>query len=338
LRAKGLSCGCICGDTDSEDMTMGAENGEFQILFFTTESLLLSKKWSKLVCSVLYQSRVVGLVIDEAHTVKKWYTIRIILHVIAIFIRGTEFREALLRVGEISSLIPNYVPVMALTATVHRSLQIELIKVIGMKEPVMVVLPPCKSNITYKIKPFTSLQYNYSEVLERLRKERLLFPRTIIYCQRMEDCADLYLYFQCNLGSEFTEPIGAPALSRYRLVEMYTSCTTTTVKNQIITSFTKPSVLRLVCATIAFGMGVNCPDVRFVIHLGPSDNIQSYIQETGRAGRDGQQAEVVLLVSKKYMRHADNNIKNYCYCNSKCHRLQLFDQMEGYDHSKHAVA
>ncbi len=62
--------------------------------------------------------------------------------------------------------------------------------------------------------------------------------------------------------------------------------------------FTKPSQLRIVIATIAFGMGIDCPDVQSIIHLGPSDDLESYIQETGRAGRDGQTAYAKLLITK----------------------------------------
>ena len=72
---------------------------------------------------------------------------------------------------------------------------------------------------------------------------------------------------------------------------MYTSCTDEDIKSQIIESFTRSSCLLIICATVAFGMGVNCPDVREVVHLGPPNDIESYIQETGRAGRDGSIAD-----------------------------------------------
>ena len=79
------------------------------------------------------------------------------------------------------------------------------------------------------------------------------------------------------MGQEFTEPCGAPTqLSKYRLLDMFTGCTDEAVKNQILQSFTKDSCLRVVCATIAFGMGVDCSDIRQVVHFGPPDDLESY--------------------------------------------------------------
>ena len=139
----------------------------------------------------------------------------------------------------------------------------------------------------------------------------------------MEDCSNLYQFFENKLGRDFTEPPGAPSLSRFRLVEMYTSCTDADVKDKIITSFTKPSVLRVICATVAFGMG---PNVRVV---GPPEDIESYIQETGCAGRDGLPSQAILLLKKTAF--LDDNMKAYCKSTTDCRRHLLFSKMEGYD-------
>ena len=114
----------------------------------------------------------------------------------------------------------------------------------------------------------------------------------------------MYLFFKRQLGPEFTEPPGSPDLPCFRLVDMYMSCTEEHVKEEITRAFTQESSLRIVIATVAFGMGINCHSVREVIHLGPPTDIESYVQETGRAGRDGLPSLALLLLKPGYKRHS----------------------------------
>ena len=187
------------------------------------------------------------------------------------FNRGSTFHESVAKIEELQSLLPGKTPVMALTATADYTLLTELQYIIGMKSPLSVVVPPCKPNITYKIHKYISIESNFMDIIKGLRKHRNSYPRTIIYCQKVEECADLYIFFKNNLAQEFLHPVGALLLSKYKLVEMFTSCTDEAIKRLIIISFTKGDTLRIVCATIAFGMGVDCPNVRVVTHVGPSE-------------------------------------------------------------------
>ena len=129
--------------------------------------------------------------------------------------RGETFRHSLLiRLGEIRSVIPAGVNIMALTATATRALQHNVAEILGMWNPVTVAVSPCKVNIIYAVGTYTTLKETFAPLLLRLRTERLNLPRTIIYCRRHEDCADLYLHFKEGLGSEFTEPCDAPPTIR----------------------------------------------------------------------------------------------------------------------------
>ena len=104
------------------------------------------------------------------------------------------------------------------------------------------------------------------------------------------------------MGAEATEPIGYPDLPCFRLFDMYTKCNHKDVKKEILQLFTSPlGSLKIVIATIAFGLGVNCPNIQRIIHWGAPNDIETYIQEVGRAGRD-YLPSIAILISGKYTR------------------------------------
>ena len=100
------------------------------------------------------------------------------------------------------------------------------------------------------------------------------------------------LIFQGKATSESTEPIGVVDIARFRLVDMFTACTISSVKESILRMFCEDCVLRIVVATVAFGMGLDCPNVRHIVHWGAPCDV---VQETGRAGRDGLPAKASLF-------------------------------------------
>lgn len=113
---------------------------------------------------------------------------------------------------------------------------------------------------------------------------------------------------------------------------MYTHCTHPSVKSKILKQFTSPSSLRLVIATIAFGMGVNCPDVRQVIHWGVPEDTEMYVQESGRAGRDGNLACALLLKNPRDLdkRYTSKQMIDYCVNKSSvCRRSMLYSEFPG---------
>lgn len=219
---------------------------------------------------------------------------------------------------------------MALTATASMSTR-KVIRLLGMKKPVTNVRSPEKPNIFYAVcekEEEVGIQLSY--LMDELREKRGHTDKTIVFCRTYKDCTDLYLTFKRELKSEITEPIGYPDVSPFRLVDMFHACNSSSTKSAILTSFLSQSRLRILVATVAFGMGVDCPNVRRIIHWGPPSNVESYIQETGRAGRDGQPAHAILFYSKRDLSHPfmEESIRNYCQNASVCRRLVLFQDFD----------
>ncbi len=120
--------------------------------------------------------------------------------------RGETFRPTLLRIGELRSLLPSNVFVMALTATANAKLQKRIVRIIGMKNPRLIYVNPCKPNIVYKVCRYISIEYNFEQLLTALLREKEHLPRVIIYCRQYKDCSSLYTYFKEGLGKCFTFP------------------------------------------------------------------------------------------------------------------------------------
>ena len=227
--------------------------------------------------------------------------------------------------------MPENVSCMALTATATSSTQKLICKTLGLVMPILVTKSPNRPNIYYsvQVKP-KSFEPVFQVLLQELKIKRTMTDRVLMYCRSYDDVGDLYQWFRYHLGKEGYEPIGAYANPSARLVDMFTACTEKAIRNTILTYFANPvSPLRVIIAT-AFGMGLDCPNIRKVIHWNASDDIEMYLQETGRAGRDGLPA-FAYLYHKSKCSHTDDNMSLYCSNNNICRRkfmLQFFEQSQ----------
>ena len=192
-----------------------------------------------------------------------------------------------------------------------------------MIDPMVIGISPNRPNIYFSVEPFLNLQEFGDKISEELQREKKLFPKTVVFCQSFTSCFRLYDYLRIKLKENFTFPPGYPDLHQFRLVDMYHGGCMTYMRENILNTFTKASsVVRVVIATSSFGMGIDCPDIRQIIHWGTPENIEQYAQETGRAGRDGKSSQARLLHQVQHKISED--MQAYSTNSTECRRKILF--------------
>ncbi|PYJ21390.1 MAG: DNA helicase RecQ [Verrucomicrobia bacterium] len=199
------------------------------------------------------------IAIDEAHCISEW---------------GHDFRPEYRELKKLRTHFPD-VPVIALTATATERVRVDIVKQLKLREPRCYVASFNRPNLSYRVVPKSA---PYEQLLAFIRSR----PNEsgIVYCASRKSTDSLAR--NLNEDGLSAKPYHAGLTAAER------------TKNQEL--FLRDDV-RVITATIAFGMGINKPNVRFVVHYDLPKNLESYYQETGRAGRDGLPSECVLLFS-----------------------------------------
>ena len=199
------------------------------------------------------------IAIDEAHCISEW---------------GHDFRPEYRELKKLRTHLPE-VPTMALTATATERVREDILKQLKLREPRCYVASFDRPNLTYRVVPKSQ---PYDQLLSFLQARP--HESGIVYCASRKTAESLAS--KLNGDGVSAKPYHAGLENDER------------ARNQEL--FLRDDV-RVITATIAFGMGINKPNVRFVVHHDLPKNIESYYQETGRAGRDGLPSECVLLFS-----------------------------------------
>lgn len=269
LRRQGIPAGCLySSQSDDEKRTIFADisKGGLYILYLSPERVQ-KEGFQKWI-----QNRSIALfAIDEAHCVSQW---------------GHDFREEYGQLKILKSLRPD-VPILALTASATPTVLADISKNLQLQNPARMVHGFYRPNLYYQVETCADEDEKLQLIMQGLRQTPE--GRVLIYCGTRKVTEELSGFLSRSFQNVGHYHAGLSPAERTRMQEAYVQ-----------------GELRILVATNAFGMGIDQPDVRLVMHYQMPGNIDALYQEMGRAGRDGKPSTCVMLYAKK-----DKGLQSY---------------------------
>jgi ATP-dependent DNA helicase RecQ len=260
LVGNGVPAACLHSGLSDEaraDVLAGIAGGRYRLLYAAPERLVGEGRHA--LFSRIGRQPVQFIAIDEAHCISQW---------------GHDFRPEYRQLADLRQRWPG-VSLHAFTATATARVRRDIVEQLALREPVELIGSFDRPNLVYRVLPRSNLRRQLQDVLARHAHEA-----GIVYCQSRREVDDLSAWLREQGVRALPYHAGMGDEERHRNQDAFLN-----------------EDVDVVVATVAFGMGIDRSDVRFVVHAGAPQSLEHYQQEAGRAGRDGLEAECVLIYS-----------------------------------------
>lgn len=301
---------CYLGSAQEDKKVFSrAIAGNYNLVYITPE-FLTGDKGKSLLDRLRNKLNLIG--IDEAHCVSQW---------------GLDFRPAYRHLNIIRAIVPN-VPILAVTATATRNVREDMMSLLNLMKPLVVCTGLDRPNLEFNCRV---KGLNFWNDVKELFNEKI--EGSIIVYVNKKDIADCFAYKLNEMGFVCRSYHGGLSIPTRKEVQKLFS----------------EDKIKIVVATIAFGMGIDKSDVRMIIQYGAPSSIESYYQQVGRAGRDGKKSKCYCFhgwddyedhkylrnckcnktpEQLKYLENLGDQVHNFVN-SSKCRRQQLIEYFEG---------
>ncbi|XP_021725557.1 mediator of RNA polymerase II transcription subunit 34-like [Chenopodium quinoa] len=310
LIALGVPAYMLTSTTSKEDekfiyKALEKNEGDLKILYVTPEKISKSKRFMSKLEKCHHAGRLSLIAIDEAHCCSQW---------------GHDFRPDYKNLGILKTQFPT-VPVIALTATATKKVQLDLMEMLHIQKCVTFISSVNRPNLFYMVREKSSVgKVVVDEIADFISGSYPNNESGIVYCFSRKECEQV-----------------AKELREKRIKADFYHADMEVRDRENVHMRWSNGKLQVIVGTVAFGMGINKPDVRFVIHHSLSKSMETYYQESGRAGRDGLPAECLLYYRPADMPRQSSmvfyensglqnlyDIVRYCQSRTGCRRAAFF--------------